>query len=176
MDSYCSTLLPNQRVLSVNILKVILSFSLFVFFLFFGMSKHQLPTYHNVPVITFLVRLNKWLKTFFTIFFIMNKHCLREQICFETLQCLCVVCRIHSCCINWNKWNTLQITGHLSLASLTRKEKLMVQMVSSYFPGMFGIFQQICINSFLYSFINCFFYSLQWWFGLLFCTAYNSCK
>lgn len=44
------------------------------------------------------------------------------------LQCLYVVCRKHSCGINWNKLNAFQITDNPSLASLTRKEKIMVQM------------------------------------------------
>lgn len=62
MDSYCSTVLPNQTVLSMNTQKILLH--IYFFFLLqikysshFVMRRNLLPSYHNIPGINFLVRL-----------------------------------------------------------------------------------------------------------------------
>lgn len=63
MDSYCSTVLPNQTVLSMNTQKILLHIYFFFFLLqikyssHFVMRRNLLPSYRNIPGINFLVRL-----------------------------------------------------------------------------------------------------------------------
>lgn len=73
MDSYCSTLLPNQRVFSVNSQKVVLSFSLYFFFL---LRNEETPTTYLGTSYYLFSQTKQMFEDFFFTFFYYHEQAL----------------------------------------------------------------------------------------------------